>query len=153
VIFDLEVVDGGITTNIDTTTFANKAPAQNAGGSTSFVGGGVNVTNNITNISTAAAGDLTYINTNKTLKATTVTVPNTAIFTGAILQPDAGSTLPVTTVNNFVFYINGQYVPSALVTFTIGVGTVTATFNVSKTTGVGYDLEADDEVIAIGKWQ
>jgi len=151
VIFDLEVVDGSsTTTNIDTTTFANKAPAQNAGGSTSFVGGGVNVTNNITNISSAAAGDLTYLNTNKTLQATTVTVPNTAIFTGAILQPPAGSTLPATTVNNFVFYINGQYVPSALVTLTPGSGIVTAVFN---TTGLGYTLEADDEVIAIGKWQ
>jgi hypothetical protein len=150
VIFDLEVVDGGITTNIDTTTFANKAPAQNAGGSTSFVGGGVNVTNNITNISSAAAGDLTYLNTNKTLQATTVTVPNTAVFTGAILQPPAGSTLPATTVNNFVFYINGQYVPSSLVTLTPGSGIVTAVFN---TTGLGYTLEADDEVIAIGKWQ
>jgi len=150
VIFDLEVVDGGITTNIETTTFANKAPAQNAGGSTSFVGGGVNVTNNNITISAGASGDLAYLNTNKTLQATTVTVPDTAIFTGAILQPPAGSTLPATTVNNFVFYINGQYVPSSLVTLSTGIGTVTATFN---TAGLGYTLVSTDEVIAIGKWQ
>jgi hypothetical protein len=151
VIFDLEVVDGSSkTTDIETMKFANKAPAQNAGGSTSFVGGGINVTNNNITISSAAAGDLAYLNTNKTLQATTVTVPNTAVFTGAILQPPAGSTLPSTTVNNFVFYINGQYVPSALVTLTPGSGIVTAVFN---TTSLGYTLEADDEVIAIGKWQ
>jgi len=151
VVFDLEVVDGSSkTTDIETMKFANKAPAQNAGNSTSFVGGGVNVTNNITNISAAAAGDLTYLNTNKTLQATTVTSPNTAIFTGAILQPAAGSTLPPTTVNNFTFYINGQYVPSSLVTLVAGVGTVTATFN---TTGLGYTVISTDEVIAIGKWQ
>ena len=151
VVFDLEVVDGSSkTTNIETTTFANKAPAQNAGGSTSFVGGGVNVTNNNITISSAAAGDLTYLNTNKTLQATTVTIPDTATFTGAILQPPAGSTLPATTVNNFTFYINGQYAPSSLVTLSIGVGTVTATFN---TTGLGYTLVSTDEVIAIGKWQ
>jgi hypothetical protein len=40
VVFDLEVVDASsATTNIETMTFANKAPAQNVGGSTSFVGG------------------------------------------------------------------------------------------------------------------
>lgn len=150
VVFDMEVVDGGVTTNIETTTFANKAPAQNAGNSTSFVGGGVNVTNNNTTISAAAAGDLTYLNTNKTLQATTVTVPDTAIFTGAILQPTAGSTLPATTVSNFTFYINGQYVPSSLVTLVVGSGIVTATFN---TTSLGYTLLSTDEVIAIGKWQ
>ena len=130
-------------------TFANKAPAQNAGGSTSFVGGGVNVTVN-QNISNVNNGDLTYLNTNKTEKADTITV-NTAIFVGAaILQPPTGSTLPATTVNNFTFYINGQYVPSSLVTLVEAGGNTTATFDVA---GLGYSLEADDEVIAIGKWQ
>jgi len=150
VVFDLEVVDASSrTTNIETMTFANKAPAQNAGGSTSFVGGGVNVTVN-QNISNVATGDIAYINTNKTEKADTITV-NTAIFVGAaILQPPAGSTLPPTTVNNFTFYINGQYVPSSLVTLVEAGGNTTATFDV---VGLGYSLEADDEVIAIGKWQ
>ena len=150
VIFDLEVVDASSkTTNIETMTFANKAPAQNAGGSTSFVGGGVNVTVN-QNISNVATGDIAYINTNKTEKADTITV-NTAIFVGAaILQPPTGSTLPATTVNNFTFYINGQYAPSSLVTLVEAGGNTTATFDVA---GLGYSLEADDEVIAIGKWQ
>ena len=51
-------------------------------------------------------------------------------------------------MNNFIFYINGQYVPSSLVTFVEGSGIVTATFG-----NIGYDVESDDEVIAIGKWQ
>lgn len=150
IVFDMETVDASSkSTNIETMTFANKAPAQNAGGSTSFVGGGVNVTVN-QNISNVATGDITYINTNKTEKADTITV-NTAIFVGAtLLQPSAGSTLPATTVNNFTFYINGQYVPSSLVTLVEAGGNTTATFDV---TGLGYSLEADDEVIAIGKWQ
>jgi len=150
VVFDMEVVDASSrTTNIEKMTFANKAPAQNAGGSTSFVGGGTNVTINQT-ISNVATGDIAYINTNKTEKADTITI-NTAIFVGAaILQPPTGSTLPATTVNNFTFYINGQYVPSSLVTLVEAGGNTTATFDV---TGLGYSLEADDEAIAIGKWQ
>jgi len=148
VVFDMEVVDASSrTTNIEKMTFANKAPAQNAGGSTSFVGGGVNITQNISNVAT---GDIAYINTNKTEKADTITI-NTAIFVGAtLLQPPASSTLPITTVNNFTFYINGQYVPSSLVTLVEAGGNTTATFDVA---GLGYSLEADDEVIAIGKWQ
>jgi len=151
VVFDMEVVDASsATTNIETMTFANKAPASNATNTTSFIGGGINVTNNITNVSVANS-DLTYLNTNKTLKANTVTVSTTAIFAGAaILQPSSGSTLPATTVNNFVFYINGQYAPSSLVTLTEAGGNTTAVFN---TAGLGYTLESDDEVIAIGKWQ
>jgi len=151
VIFGTEVVDASsATTNIETMTFANKAPAANATNATSFIGGGINVTNNISNV-TVASGDLTYLNTNKTLQANTVTISTTAIFVGAaILQPPAGSTLPATTVNNFVFYINGQYVPSSLVTLTEAGGNTTAVFD---TAGLGYTLESDDEVIAIGKWQ
>jgi hypothetical protein len=148
VIFDLEVIDSADTTQgIDQMRFANKAPAANSLAATSFIGGGINVTNN--NISTVISnGDLTYLNANITLQATTVTPPNIAVFTGALLQPPATSTLPPTTVNNFIFYINGQYVPSSLVTFVEGSGIVTATFG-----NIGYDVESDDEVIAIGKWQ
>jgi hypothetical protein len=150
VIFDLEVIDkAGQSTNIEEIRFANKA-TKNATGTTSFIGGGINVTNNNTYISAAAAADLTYLNTNKPLQASTITTPNIAIFTGAILQPSASSTLPPTTVDNFTFYINGQYVPSSLVTLSIGSGIVTATFN---TVGLGYTLLSTDEVIAIGKWQ
>jgi hypothetical protein len=150
VVFDLEVIDGaGQSTNIEEIRFANKA-TKNATGTTSFIGGGINVTNNNTYISSAAVADLTYLNTNKPLQASTVTAPDTAIFTGVILQPAESSTLPPTTVDNFTFYINGQYVPSSLVTFSIGSGIVTATFN---TVSLGYTLLSTDEVIAIGKWE
>jgi hypothetical protein len=91
-----------------------------------------------------------YLNTAITKQASSITIPNTAIFSPAnILQPPALSGLPVTTVNDFTFFINGQYVPSSLVTLTEVGTTVTAVFN---TTSLGYVLETDDEVIAIGKW-
>ena len=93
-------------------------------------------------------GDLLYIATKKQLQADIITVPNTAIFTGAsILQPT--SILPETTVNNFEFYINGQNVPSSIASFNSYTGGVSILFN---TTQLGYELETDDEIIAIGKF-
>ena len=151
VVFDLEVIDGaGQTTNIDTLRFANKPAASNATAATSFIGGGINVTNVTNTTSAAASGDLTYLNTNKQLQANTVTAPNIATFTGAsILQPGVTSTLPPTTAANFVVYINGQYVPSSAFAITEGGGNVTITFN---TTSLGYSVASSDEIIAIGKF-
>jgi len=152
VVFNLEVIDSaGSTTAIDKMRFANKLPSQNSLAATSFVGGGVNVTNTTVNISAAAAGDLTYLNTNITKIANTITVPNIAIFTGAaLLQPPAGSTLPATSKNNFVFYINGQNISVDYVTLVEAGGNVTLTFNTALS---GVPLESGFEVIAIGKFQ
>jgi len=92
--------------------------------------------------------DLMYINTNKQLQADIITVPSTFIFTGAIiLQPS--SYLPPTSPSNFEFYVNGQRVPSSLASFDSYVGGVSVTFN---TGSLGYLLETDDEIIAIGKF-
>jgi hypothetical protein len=92
--------------------------------------------------------DLFYINTNKQLQADTITLPNTAIFTNAsILQPT--SILPETTINNFEFYINGQNIPSSLASFNSYVGGVSVLFDVAQ---LGYSLETNDEIIAIGKF-
>ena len=145
VVFELETVEG----DIDTLTTAKSTV--NVVGSTSFIGGGNNVTNNNINISPADIGDLTYLDTNITKTANTISGGNTAVIIGAaILQPGALSSLPATSINNFTFYINGQYVPSSLVTLTEGGGNVTLLFN---TASLGYVLESDDEVVAIGKFQ
>ena len=142
-IFGLET-----TTDLTTTSPATQMAANNTAGSTSFIGDG-NIITNITVVG-AALDDLTYLNTNKALKADTITVPNQALFTGAIIKdPNPASLLPATSINNFVFYINGQYVPTAFVEFVSdGLG-IKVQFN---TTSIGYTLEADDEVIAIGKF-
>ena len=92
--------------------------------------------------------DLLYINAKKQLQADIITVPDTAIFTGAsILQPT--SILPPTTINNFEFYINGQNIPVSLASFNSYVGGISVSFNIAQ---LGYSLETDDEVIAIGKF-
>ncbi len=145
VVFELETVEG----DIDTLTTAKSTV--NVVGSTSFIGGGNNITNNNINVSPADIGDLTYLDTNITKTANTISGGNTAVIIGAaILQPGALSSLPATSINNFTFYINGQYVPSSLVTLTEGGGNVTLVFN---TASLGYVLESDDEVVAIGKFQ
>jgi hypothetical protein len=94
-------------------------------------------------------GDLLYINTKKSLQADIITVPNTFIFTGASkLQPT--SILPPTTIANFEFYVNGQNVPSSLAQFDDSyIGGISVILNTSL---LGYNLEIDDEIIAIGKF-
>ena len=110
----------------------------------------VNVTNfNTFNTGTSTA-DVAYLNTNISKIADIVSIPDTAIFTGAsLLQPTAGSTLPPTSKDNFTFFINGQHVPTSLVTLVQNIGDITITIN---TASLGYELESDDEVTAIGKF-
>ena len=142
VVFGLEVVG-----NVAETFNANSQIAASQGaGQTSFVGGGTNVTNNI---SYGASVDAAYLNTNVTKIANTVTT-NTAFFSGAtILQPSVGSTLPATSVANFIFYVNGQNIPASYVTLTYDGSGVTFTFN---TAAIGYTLVPTDEVAAVGKF-
>jgi hypothetical protein len=92
--------------------------------------------------------DLLYINTKKQLQADTITA-NTAQFTGAsILQPSLPD-LGTTTNYSFEYYINGQNVTPSIVTLSTGGGNVIFTFDTAQ---LGYVLETDDEVIAIGKF-
>lgn len=110
-------------------------------------------TNIINNVATATS-ILTYVNTNATKKATSIPAPHIARFTGAsILQPPDGSGLPNTTIYNFTVFINGQYVPSSMITLVNGGTYVDFVFNVNEAFGgLGYRLETDDEVIGVGKW-
>jgi hypothetical protein len=145
VVFELETVEG----DIDKLTTSKST--LNVVGSTSFIGGGNNITNNNINVSPSEVGDLTYLDTNITKKATSIFGGNTAVIIGAtVLQPGPLSSLPPTSINNFTFYINGQYAPSSLVTLTEDGGNVTLLFDTSS---LGYTLESDDEIIAIGKFE
>jgi hypothetical protein len=146
VIFGLETV--GDANELFNAT--SQIAASQVDGSTSFVGGGTNITNNNTYITNLGESlDSIYLNTNITKVANTVTA-NTAIFTSAtILQPISGSTLPATSVSNFTFYVNGQNIPSSYITLNSGSGNVTLTFNTSS---IGYTLISTDEVVAVGKF-
>ena len=146
VVFGMEVV-GDVSETFNATS---QIAASQAQGQTSFVGGGTNILINNITIDPGAAGDLNYLNVNISKTADTITVPNTAVFTGvSLLQPPLGSSLPPTSVNSFYYYINGQNISPSLVTLTEAGGNVTLTFNTSS---LEYSLESIDEVIAIGKF-
>ena len=89
---------------------------------------------------------LSYLNSQKEV-AGTFTSSNTVNFAVGWAVPPSGA--PGLTSENFTFFINGQHVPTSLVTLTEGSGNVTLTFNTSS---LGYSLETDDEVTAIGKF-
>ena len=146
VIFGLETV----TDPNENFVASSQIAASQVGGSTSFVGGGTNITNTtVVNNTYNAAVDSEYLNVNITKIANTVT-STTAIFTGAsIRQPPSGSTLPATSISNFVVYINGQNIPSSYITLDSGSGNVVLTFN---TASIGYSLISTDEVTAVGKF-
>jgi hypothetical protein len=142
VVFELETVEG----DIDRLTTAKTS--KNVVGSTSFIGGGNNITN--VNILPSDTGDLTYLDTNITKIINSVSDGNTVVINDtAVLQPGELSSLPPTSINNFTFFVNGQYVPSTLVTLTESGGNVVLVFDTSS---LGYTLESNDEIIAVGKF-
>jgi hypothetical protein len=146
VVFTMETTEG----DIDRSSL-KAAQDKKKNSVSTFVGQGVvNNYYNTTINNNVRQDEMDYINTNIPKKATTVTAPDIAIFSGNVLTIPSGSSLPQTNVESFKFFINGQYVPSSIITFVTGSGIVTATFDIP---GLGYALESDDEVIAIGKWQ
>lgn len=92
---------------------------------------------------------LTYINTNITKMAATITIPDTALFNGSWLT--APSPLPSTTSGSFSFFVNGQFIePTAINSFVDNNnGTSTLTVNTAE---LGFTLMSTDEIAAIGKF-
>ena len=117
----------------------------------SFVGDGLNVTNEYQSYTGLTPEDLAYIATNITKVANTVTT-STATFNGAsFLEPSAGSQLPATSVTNFTFFINGVgLTQNAISGFgTDGNGNLILNINTAE---LGYTLISTDEVTSTGKF-
>jgi len=141
--FTVETVSGEINnfnSNVNQTTMQK-------GGLASIIDS-PNIVNNIT-ISNVGADVLTYLNTSKALQATTVTAPDTAVFTGAFLTAPTG--LPATSATSFSYFINGQLVEPNAVTSFVDNGGSTCTLTIN-TTNLGFTLQSTDEVVAIGKF-
>lgn len=105
---------------------------------------------NITQVQTSVSSIVTdYLNANVEKTATSVTIPDTAIFTANFLS--APSPLPTTSIDNFLFFVNGQLVErTAVVSFTNTSNNVcTLVVDVGE---LGYTLSSSDEIIAIGKF-
>jgi hypothetical protein len=114
-------------------------------------GGATFTTPEVRNVPNSISADpalVAYLYAAKSLTATTITVPDTVYFTGTFLT--APSSLPTTSVLNFTFFINGQYVePTAIISFTQSAGICTL---IVSTAQLGFTLALTDEIVAIGKF-
>jgi hypothetical protein len=142
--FDTRQVVFEITPDADPSVFQQTEQA--------VVGGAVfttpTVSTSINPLSLVNASTVAYLNTNKAIQATTVTVPNTAYFNGSFLPAPSG--LPTTSITSFSFFVNGQYIePSALVSFTESAGVCTLIIDPAQ---LGFTLALTDEIVAIGKF-
>ena len=80
-------------------------------------------------------------------KSSTITVPATASFSA--VTASAPSDLTTTTEQDFVFFINGQYMEHDALT----IQQQASTFKLMiDNDSIGYDLEDDDEILAVGKF-
>ena len=89
----------------------------------------------------------TYLRKQFFKTSTSITVPSTASFTAVTASAPSGMTS--TSKNDFVFFINGQYMEHDAIT----IQQAGSTFHLKvDNDSIGYDLESDDEVLAIGKF-
>lgn len=90
---------------------------------------------------------LNYLNTNKQLTGTFVSNTTITFPSGWLISP---SGLPPTSIDNFSFFCNGQFIEkTAIINFTESFGVSTLVINPTE---LSYDFEASDEVTAIGKF-
>ena len=124
---------------------------------TSYIPEGVNVTN-ITNQITVVSSSLdtpvvTYLNTSETKKANAPsTTSNTATFLNTSFKvAPSGSGLPATSISDFKFFVNGVYVDATHVNSFAEVSSNTVlTINTGT---LGYALDTQDDIVAVGKFQ
>ena len=77
-----------------------------------------------------------------------ITASNTASFTAATASAPSGFT--ATTENDFIFFINGQYMEHDALEIEQKTSVL---FHLKVDTGsIGYELESDDEILAWGKF-
>ena len=80
-------------------------------------------------------------------KASSISIPSTASFTAVTASAPTG--LTATNEQDFVFFINGQYMEHDALT----IQQAGSTFHlIVNTDSIGYSLESDDEIIASGKF-
>ena len=79
--------------------------------------------------------------------STSITAPTTASFTA--VTASAPSNLTAVSKNDFVFFINGQYMEHDAID--IEQNSTNFLLKVNNDS-IGYDLETDDEILAIGKF-
>ena len=90
----------------------------------------------------------TYLNTNASVLATSVTT-DTATFPAGFLTAPTG--IPTTSAANFQFFVNGQLVEPAAITSFVDNGNSTTTLTID-TGELGFTLVGSDEIVGVGKF-
>ena len=89
----------------------------------------------------------TYLRKQFFKTSTSITAPSTASFTA--VTASAPAVLTSTSKNDFIFFINGQYMEHDA----LAIQQAGSTFHLKvDNDSIGYDLETDDEILAIGKF-
>ena len=79
--------------------------------------------------------------------STSITAPSTASFSA--VTASAPSVMTATSKNDFIFFINGQYMEHDA----LAIQQAGSTFHLKvDNDSIGYDLEGDDEILGIGKF-
>jgi hypothetical protein len=139
VVFGLETTSGieNFTTSVNKT--------KSSGVKSPLINDSVNIVNNV--INNVNPDLLTYLDTNKSVSGVYQS-PTTVVFNANWKY--APTPLPPTSINNFTFFINGQYVEqSSIVSFTTdgNISTLIIDPNLLQ-----YSLEASDLIIGTGKF-
>ena len=88
-----------------------------------------------------------YLRKQYVKKAASITIPSTASFTSVTASAPTGMT--ATSEDDFVFFINGQYMEHDALTIKQAGSSLLLLVD---TDSIGYNLESDDEIIASGKF-
>ncbi len=100
------------------------------------------------NIGALSTDETTYLRKQFFKTSTGISGSNTASFTATTASSPSGVT--ATSKNDFVFFINGQYMEHDALSIR---QKATGSFHLQvNTTSIGYELESDDEILAIGKF-
>jgi hypothetical protein len=89
----------------------------------------------------------TYLRKQYVKTTASITVPATASFTAVTASAPTGMTS--TSENDFIFFINGQYMEHDAISIQQSASTLLLKVDNGS---IGYDLESDDEILAIGKF-
>ena len=95
----------------------------------------------------SVAADQAYLRKSFFKSSNQILNNSTASFTA--VTASAPATLTSTNENDFVFFINGQYMEHDALTIEQSGSSFLLQVD---TSGIGYSLESDDEIIAIGKF-
>jgi hypothetical protein len=89
----------------------------------------------------------TYLRKQYVKSTASITAPSTASFTAVTASAPTGMTS--TSENDFIFFINGQYMEHDAISIQQAGSSLLLKVDNNS---IGYDLETDDEILAIGKF-